>query len=59
MSLERKFHRKLHQARRRGIYDLAEQRTGNVAVDGLRPEELSVVKDVKSFEAQLERFCFG
>jgi len=51
LKLERKFHRKLHQSSRRCLHDFAEQWAGNVAVDSLRAEKLSVIENVEGFEA--------
>ena len=57
--LEQEFRAQLHQAGRIGTDDLAEGGTADVAVDGLRSEELGVIENVESFQPKLERLRFG
>jgi hypothetical protein len=52
--LKKEFRAQLHKARRIGADDLAEGGTANIAVDGLGPEELSVIENVETLDAKLE-----
>src|SRR5277367_4557331 len=49
----------LNQARWIGADDLAEGRTADIAVDGLRSEELRVIENVESLQPKLEGLRFG
>lgn len=57
-ALEEKFCAKLDEAGWRGADDIAESRAVNVAVNGLRAEELRMVERVEGFDAELQRFRF-
>jgi hypothetical protein len=49
----------LNQPGRRRTNDVAERCAANIAVNGLRSKELSVVKNVEGFEPELDRFGFA
>ena len=57
--LERELRAHLNQAGRRRAHHLAERSTADIAVYGLRSEKLSVVENIKSFEAELQGCGFG
>jgi hypothetical protein len=57
--LEKEFNAQLNEARRIGVHDLPKRETADIAVDGLGPEELCVVKNVKTFQPKLEGFRFA
>jgi hypothetical protein len=52
--LENELHGCLHQSRWLRTHDLAECRTGDVAVHGGRSEELGVVESIERFQAKFE-----
>jgi hypothetical protein len=49
------FGRQLQQAGRHGLYHLAKERVGIVAIDSRRPKELGVIENVESLDAKLQR----
>src|SRR5271154_3986603 len=56
--LEEEFGAELHEARGSCADNLAESGAVDVAVDGLRAEELRVVENIKGFDSELERLGF-
>ena len=55
-SLEEELCPQLNQTWRTGADGLAKGGTADIAVNGLRPEELRVIENVERFEAELEGF---
>jgi hypothetical protein len=49
----------LHEARRHRADDLAEGRVIDVAVNGIRAEELCVIESVERFQTEFEHFGLG
>jgi hypothetical protein len=54
MGLEEELSSQLDQAGRVGIDDLSKCGAANIAIDGLRPEKLRMVENIKCFEPKLK-----
>src|SRR6202167_5615388 len=58
LASERQLYSGLYEPGRRRADHLTESRTGDLAIDRRRPEELRVVERVESFQPELQRFPF-
>jgi hypothetical protein len=52
---KRELGRSLQQTGRQGLYHLAKERVGIVAIDSRRPKELRMIENIESLDAKLQR----